>query len=216
MGDYGQILDPGVPAPTPAGNVAEQALPHPTATELIPKVSSLRVRSDSLNTDVTELGTEIYLLNLAERTAKHERRSVRTILETLAVSGLSWRLMARILGVSVPAIRKWRLGEGTSPDNRHAVAELAALLEMLDEQFMIEDPAAWLEIPLAGTARTVADVIASNRLDLVFDYASTWIASPQQLLDRFAPEWRDELAAKEYETYLAPDGEIAIRRRSDR
>jgi hypothetical protein len=124
--------------------------------------------------------------------------------------------MARILGVSVPAIRKWRLGEGTSPDNRHAVAELAALLEMLDEQFMIEDPAAWLEIPLAGTARTVADVIASNRLDLVFDYASTWIASPQQLLDRFAPEWRDELAAKEYETYLAPDGEIAIRRRSDR
>ena len=216
MGEHNQLLDPGVPVPTPAGNVAEQALPRPTASELIPKVSSLRMRSDSLNTNVTELGTEVYLLNLAERTAKHERRGVRTMLETLAVSGLSWTLMARILGVSVPAIRKWRLGEGTSPENRHAVAELAALLEMLDEQFMIADPASWLEIPLAGTARTVADIVSAGRLDLVFDYASTWISSPQQLLDRFAPEWRNDLAAKEYETYVAPDGEMAIRRRSNR
>jgi hypothetical protein len=216
MGEHSQLLDSVVPAPTAADNVAEQVLPRATAGELIPRVSSLRVRSDSLNTDVTELGREVYLLNLAERTVKQERQGVRTMLEALAGFGLSWTLMARMLGVSVPAIRKWRLGEGTSPENRHAVAGLAALVEMLDEQFMIEDPAAWLEIPLEGTARTVADIVAAGRLDLVFDYASSWIASPKQLLDRFAPEWRDEVATKEHETYLAPDGEMAIRRRSDR
>ena len=213
MADSGQLLESGVPAPTAARNVAEPALPRPTAGELIPRVSSLRVRSDILNADATELGTEVFLLNLAERAAVQERHGVRTMLESLAAAGLSWTLMSRVLGVSIPAIRKWRLGEGASPESRHAVAELAALLEMLKEQFMIEDPAAWLEIPLAGTSKTVADVVAANRLDLVFDYASAWISSPQQLLDRFAPAWREELAARKYETYVVPDGGLAIRRR---
>ncbi len=215
MADSGQLLESEVPAPTLAGNVAEPGMPRPTAGDLIPRVSSLRIRTDSLNTDVTDIGIEVYVLSLAERTVKLERQSVKTMLDTLAAAGLSWTLMSRVLHVSIPAIRKWRLGETASPANRHAIAELAALLEMLDEQFMIADPAMWLEIPLAGTSRTVADIVAAGRLDLVFGYIVGWIPSPQHLLDQFTPEWREELANRKYETYLAPDGGLAIRRRGD-
>lgn len=215
MADSGQLLESGVPAPTSAGNVAEPEMPAPTAGDLIPRVSGLRIRTHSLNTDVTGIGIDVYLLSLAERTAKQERQSVKAMLDALAAAGLSWTLMSRVLHVSVPAIRKWRLGEPASPANRHAIAELAALLEMLDEQFMIADPAMWIEIPLAGTTRTIADVVAAGRIDLVFGYIAGWTPSPQQLLDRFAPEWREEAANRRHETYLAPDGGLAIRRRGD-
>jgi len=213
MVDAKQLVEPEVPAPTAAASVPERPMPRGTAGELIPAVSNLRYRSDLIHTDVTELGQEVYLLNLAERTAQQERRGVRTLLEAITAAGLSWTLMSRILGVSVPAIRKWRLGEGASPESRHAVAELAALLEMLDEQFVIEDPAAWLEIPLAGTARTLADVLAAGHQDLVLEYACRWISSPQQLLDRFDPSWRETESRREFETFVASDGAVAIRRR---
>jgi hypothetical protein len=214
VADIQQLIRTDVPAPTAAGTVHEPALPPATAGELIPVVASLRYRSDLVHTDAIQLNRDVYTLHLSERTASRERQAVRTLLDDITASGLSWTLVARILGVSVPAIRKWRLGEGASPANRHAVARLAALLDMLAEQFLIEDPAAWLEIPLAGTPLTLADVFTANRDDLVLEYAAGWIASAEALLNEFDPTWREAENAREFETFQAPDGGIGIRLRA--
>lgn len=77
---------------------------------------------------------------------------------------------------------------------------------------MIEDPAAWLEVPLADTQLTLLDVASSGRIDLVIDYAGTKIRSAAELLDEFDPQWHDAVQSS-FETFVAPDGQLAIRRR---
>jgi hypothetical protein len=212
MIDSRQVSAPAMDRPTAAGAVSEPATPPATAGELIPRVSALRYQADTVNGDVVQLARDVYVLNLGERTTERERQSVRSLLQILADQGFSWSMMSRTLGISVPAIRKWRLGEGASPQNRHAVARLVALVDMLSDQFMIEDPAAWLEIPLAATRRTLADVFASGRVELVLEYAGRWIVSPEQVLDGFDSDWRATEAAREFETFVAADGDLGIRR----
>ncbi len=198
--------------PTAAESVAVPSLPPATAQQLIPRVSNLRVRADAVNSTAAFLHHEVYSLHLGERTAALEHKSVQSLIESLADKGLAWSDMASMLGVSVPAIRKWRQGEGATPANRNAVAQLAALLDVLDTQLMIEDPAAWLEIPLAGTRTTLADIYVAGRLDLILDYAIGWLRPADKLLDAFAPGWRATEAKKEFETFVAGDGQLGIRR----
>lgn len=212
MPEIRQLRSTALDRPTAASAITEPQAPPATAEELIPRVSVLRYQVVSVNGDVVQLGREVYLLSLAERTTERERQGVRTLLQALTDWGFSWSMTSRMLGVSVPAIRKWRLGEGASPDNRHSLAQLAALVDMLADQFMIEDPAAWLEIPLAGTGTSLADVYAGGRVELVLEYASRWIVSPEQVLDEFEPQWRAGRAAREFETFTAQDGEVSIRR----
>lgn len=213
MAELTQLIAPEVPTPTAGGTVSGPALPPATAGALIPEVSLVRYETELVRSDAAKLGRRVYSKHLAERAAEREHQAVQTLLGSIADTGLSWRLMSQILGVSVPAIRKWRLGEGASPENRRSVARLAALLDVLNDQFMIEDPGSWLEIPLAGTTRTLADIFAAQRDDLVLEYAAHWIPTAEDLLDEFAPAWRDE-APREFETFDAPDGGIGIRRRA--
>ena len=212
MIDSRQISAPAIDRPTAAGAVAEPFAPPATAGELIPHVSALRYRVDTVNGDVVQLARDVYGLSLGERTTDRERQSVRSLLQALSEQGLSWSMVSRALGISVPAIRKWRLGEGVSPQNRHSLARLVALVDMLSDQFMIEDPAAWLEIPLVDSRRTLADVYAAGRVELVLEYAGRWIASPEQVLDGFEPGWREGAPPREFETFVATDGNVGIRR----
>lgn len=209
--DSSQLAPGGLDRPTAADSVRAPVVPPATA-ELIPQVSALRYRADLVNADLVSLGRDVLQLNLDERTTARERESVQSLLEVLSKGGVAWSLLARMLDVSVPAIRKWRLGQGASPENRHGLARLAALLDMLDEQFMIKDPAAWLEIPLGSTHRTLADAYAADRVDLILDYAGRWIASPNRVLDELEPRWRETEAARQFETFVAADGDLGIRR----
>lgn len=193
-----------------AAHVAVPTSPPATAEALISQVSHLRYRVDLVTDDVTSLGREVYGLGHAERTAVRERQSAQTLLEDLARRGLGWSSIARLVGVSVPAVRKWRLGEGASPENRQFLAKLAGLMDMLEEQFMIEDPAAWLEIPLPD-GHTLVDVVARGRVDIVLEYAAGWIRTPSELLDQVGPGWRASGSKSEFETFIAADGQPAIR-----
>lgn len=207
-----QLATAGVERPTAANSVPEATAPPATAEQLIPQVSALRYRADIVNSDVASLGRDVFQLNLDERTSARERESVQSLLQLLTERGLSWSMVSRVIDVSVPAIRKWRLGQGASPENRRALARLAALLDMLADQFMIEDPAAWLEIPLGPTRRTLADAYASGRVDLVLDYAGRWITTPERVLDELDPRWRETQASREFETFTAADGHLGVRR----
>lgn len=206
--------DAAVERPTAADTAAPPMPPLATTQHLIPQVSMLRYRANDVHADVSILGRSIYDLNLRERTAEKEKNSVTTLLTSVTQAGVGWAALSRLLKVSVPAIRKWRQGQGASPENRKTLAELSALMQMLDEQFMVEDPASWLEIPLASTQTSLVDLYAAGRTDLILDYAGSWIRSADQVMDAFDPAWRARASTQEFETYIAADGQPAVRRRA--
>ena len=116
------------------------------------------------------------------------------------------------MGVSVPALRKWRAGEGVSGDNRREVARLAALCGWLDEYF-ITDVASWFEVPLADGVRvTPATIYKAGRVDLVLDYAAHRLA-PERVLDAYEPAWRDSLRSR-FEVFEAEDGNFSLRKKT--
>jgi transcriptional regulator with XRE-family HTH domain len=206
------LQEPFYGEPTAASTVG--GLPTaPTTAELIPQVSTLRYRSDLHLSDVRQLDALLFANLVREQANLFERYAMPTLLSTLAERGLSWSSIAKIVGVSIPGLRKWRRGESASPSSRRSVAILLAAIEVLENRLMVQDPASWLEIPLATTSITLADVFSAGRLDLLLDYARRWITTPEQLLDLFHPSWRDDYR-REFETFVAPDGELAIRRRS--
>jgi hypothetical protein len=51
---------------------------------------------------------------------------------------------------------------------------------------------------------------------LILEYAARWIATPEDVLDKFEPQWRAARAGRAFETFVAPDGEISIRRTESR
>lgn len=206
--------DVAIERPTAADTAAPPVPPLATTQHLIPQVSMLRYRANDVHADVSTLGRSIYDINLKERTAAQERSSINTLLASVTQAGVGWAALSRLLKISVPAIRKWRQGQGASPQNREALAELSALIQMLDEQFMVEDPASWLEIPLAGTNTSLVDLYAAGRTDLILDYAGRWIKSADQVMDAFDPAWRAKVSKQEFETYIAADGQPAVRRRT--
>lgn len=198
--------------PTAAQTVPAPTAPPATAGELIPRVSALRYRADVVNSSAASLARDVYALNLEERTAGREHQSVQSLLSGLIDLGLSWSMISRAIGVSIPAIRKWRQGEGATPSNRHTLAHLLALLDMLTDQFMIEDPASWLEIPLGTTSHTLVDVFVVGRADVILEYAARWIASPELVLDQIDAGWQTRQGSREFETFVAADGHLGIRR----
>ncbi|WP_081005168.1 hypothetical protein [Rhodococcus rhodochrous] len=127
--------------------------------------------------------------------------------------GFAWRDIARILGVSVPAVAKWRRGGGGTGENRLRAAKLLALIEMLEQRW-VSEPVSWLEMRVReGVALTHLDLLAAGRYDLVIDLASAHTGDnmAEKVLSEFDPEWRSNLVDDVFETYVAEDGIVSIR-----
>lgn len=87
---------------------------------------------------------------LAERGDIKARLGLKGLLIELSEThGLGWSELARLVSVSVPAVRKWRLGGEITAPRLVALSRLAALLELLGSEG-VQDPAAWLSLPLDG------------------------------------------------------------------
>ncbi|MDE2718261.1 MAG: hypothetical protein OXI33_14795 [Chloroflexota bacterium] len=140
------------------------------------------------------------------------KRSPSDLLNELADKGYSWTSVTRVVGVSIPAIRKWRNGSSLSGDNRRRLAQLVALVNVLEEDYLIQDSASWLDMPLAQSSFTGIDVLAAGRAHELMQYAAEHVSS-KDLLDSTIPDWRETLDDR-FEVYEAPDGEPAIRVRS--
>ncbi|WP_428983069.1 hypothetical protein [Phytohabitans maris] len=70
--------------------------------------------------------------------------------------GLGWSDIARLIKVSVPAIRKWRNGGDISTQRLYALGQLAAYMKLLEDQGGVTDPAAWLATPIeSGIDRSI-------------------------------------------------------------
>ncbi len=179
------------------------------------RAAQLRDHVDLLNLEVIEVHHDAQDYDLEELAQKKARRSVSSLLADLGSDrGMSWSDIARLVGVSPSAIRKWRREGSATGENRLALARLAAFMDLL-EGFAIEDPASWLEVPLVdGYTVTALDVyVSKGGAVLLLDYADTRVAVTE-LLDESLPDWRERFGSA-FEVYEAADGHPAIRQRSN-
>lgn len=207
----------GQPTGTSAGAVSDYAPSAPSETR------ALSLRADYLRTEVDMLGGEMQELHgavrehdLADRTLEKSKKAVATLLEELASDrGMGWSDIAEVVGVSISAVRKWRKGGVASPESRSKLARIAALLDVLEEKGVIEDPAAWMEMNFTlepGYFIRPLDLYLEGHITELIELAEQR-QTTAQVLDQVRPNWRQ--SRSDFEVYLDVDGERAIRRREE-
>jgi hypothetical protein len=158
---------------------------------------------------------DLYESQLNRLREANRLRSVPELLRDLASRwGVAWADAARMLKVSVPALRKWRTSGGVSPENLDRLAGLVAFLLILD-QVAVSSPARWIAVPLCeGYTVTPRHLYSVANAAALVDHAAGNV-SAVELLDELAPDWR-EAYRSEYEAFLAADGQFSLRSRRGR
>jgi|LULW01.1.fsa_nt_gb transcriptional regulator with XRE-family HTH domain len=206
------------PTGTSAGGIADYTdTVAPTATRTLSlRVDYLRSNVDNLGGEVHELHVEARELDLTERTFEKGKKAVATLLEELTSErGMGWSDIAEAVGVSVSAIRKWRKGGDASPESRNNLARIAALLDVLEEKGLVQDPAHWMEMDLplgAGYFIRPLDLYLDGHVTALIELAEQR-RSMTQVLDEVRPDWR--ASRSDFEVYTDTDGERSIRPRSE-
>lgn len=202
---------------TSAGGVADYAPSAPNATRALSlRADYLRTEVDMHAGEVQELHGEVREHDLADRSLEKSRKSVANLLEELASDrGMGWSDIAEVVGVSVSAVRKWRKGGLASPESRTRLARVAALLDVLEEKGVIEDPAAWMEMDFTlepGYFIRPLDLYLEGHVTELIELAEHR-QTTAQVLDRVRPNWRQ--SRSDFEVVLDTDGERSIRRRDE-
>jgi transcriptional regulator with XRE-family HTH domain len=182
-----------------------------TRSTLSDRVGSIRTQVRHLDGDTRVLHEQTYSDDLDQRCRELSKVSVSELLGKLNELGFAWRDVARMVGVSVPALQKWRRGEKITGENRLKLAKVLAIVETVQTDMMVVDPASWFEIPIQeGVQLTPIDLVAAAMPALVFDLANDH-DHPEGILDRFDKNWRDTLTDSSFETFVAADGVRSIR-----
>lgn len=148
-----------------------------------------------------------------DQTAVAADGDVTGLLTKLAVDwGMSWSSIARLCGVSLSDVRKWRCGKDLSPGDKIAVSHLLTFVGFLGE-LLIDEPASWLAMPLvSGYTVTAEDLYIESHTDQLLDYASGQ-TDLYEILDEFDKNWRTRYRSQ-YKLVKAGDGNPSIVRRS--
>lgn len=194
--------------------VMPRVLDSPTRTsqdEIAERAGYLRNLTKGLSDEFADVHNRAVEIQLEARTDEAAKRSVSDLLGELAALGFAWRDIARLVGVTVPAVRKWRNGEPATGTNRRAVAQLLAFVDVLRSDHLVQDPPSWMEMPLAGSGANGLDLYAAGHCKLLLVHAAGHLGS-EELLDRVDPTWRAALDDR-FEIATASDGEVMIRLR---
>jgi len=180
-----------------------------TSLLLVSATAGLRDRTTFLSEDTKDLNRQALLHNLDVRTGPKARMSSVNLLTELSARGFAWSTVAKLVGVTVPALRKWRQGESATGANRRRLARLAALCELLEGEYAVEDVAGWMEVPLTSEAPiTPVDFYDRDRLDLLLDWAAHRV-DPYVALDEAFPGWYVRYRS-DFEVFKDDDG-LALR-----
>jgi hypothetical protein len=185
---------------------------RPTA-DLLDRAEVLHRQVSDLQSDTAGLRRQGLVRELEDRQEVVAASSGTDLLDVLSDAGFAWRDVARLAQVSVPAVQKWRRGEGMTGANRHKIAKVVALLDVLANHF-VSEPVSWLEMPVKdGVALSRLDMIADGRFDLVLELISDDgdPVSASAVLDEFEPNWRESLVDTAFEAFVASDGVVSIR-----
>lgn len=155
-----------------------------------------------------------YAAQLSIATDRNSGRAVTDLLAELSeVHGVAWADIAAALGISVPALRKWRKStSGTTPENHRKLAQLVAFFGVLSK--LVDSSARWMSMPMVDGYNVLPlDVYsptnAARLLDLAVGNAGV---TPTAVLDDLSPGWRAKWLSK-YEVFEAADGELSMRPR---
>ena len=177
--------------------------------ELSDRVALMRNHVSFLVSDVTEVHRDLGRRSLDEAAQRMQGLSVPQLLSQLSSLGFSWRDIARMTRVSVPAVQKWRKGEPATGENRKRLALLNALFKKISDTHLSADPASWAEMPVVtGFPVTSIDLISNNREDLALELISAH-SSPEDVLTEYEPDWRDKYRS-DYKVVRASDGILSI------
>ena len=180
-----------------------------TLSQLTDQIGFTRSAVGVLHDRVDDLHQRLRAALLAARTERVKEGAAQ-LLEELADLGFAWRHIARLVGVSVPAVQKWRRGEKMTPDNQDRVATLLATCDLIRASF-VEDVASWFEIRILPSAPIrPMDLYASGQVDLLLDWVSQHETDPERVLTLFDPAWRERYTS-DFELFEADDGELALR-----
>jgi transcriptional regulator with XRE-family HTH domain len=154
--------------------------------------------------------------NLDATTAVYAQDAPQDVIRRLTDLGVSQLSIARALGVTPTAVRKWRRGETAKSDHRARLARFAAMYSLLTETGL-HDPAGWLDIPISRESTlTPLELFISGRADITVLLGAR-LLEPQEALDGFDPEWRQTYPVDpDYEVVMLQDGSrSAVPRKKD-
>lgn len=208
-----------VPEATRAPRVAPTEVPKSTPISAIKHTADIRdlvTDADRLTTSLSSLSSDIRKSHakaleeeLNTRVQQKVKESPLTMLETLGNMGFSWRAVAQLLGVSVPALQKWRRGDGISGENRRKIATLLAGINVIASQYKVQEIDSWFETPIADeTPVTPITIWSAGEYILALRYASDELTS-EATLDAFDPDWRAKWTSR-FEAVRAEDGHISL------
>lgn len=192
--------------------VADVPVTRSTSSRVLTdEVGVVRARVGHLQEDTTGLHRDARRHEVVELAAKLSKNATLDNLLQLSDMGFAWRDIARMLNVSVPAIQKWRRKEPISGPSRGKIAELLATCKMVEDVYMVHDPASWFEMPLKREAAvTPIDLYAGRRQDLVLEAAGGHM-DKEALLTEFDAEWQQKYVASNFEAFKARDGAWSVR-----
>lgn len=192
---------------TPAPALPATAIPN--LAQLTDQTGHLNNRVQVLHEDTADLHSRVIVQEWQSKSTDLVRQDMPTLLGHLASKGFAWRDIARLIGVSVPAVQKWRQGGSASGQSRLQAAAVLAACDLISDHYLVNDIASWFEVPVVlGYPVTALDLYAAKQVQLVFALA-TGSADPEQVLSAFDPDWRENFRS-DFEVFRADDG-LAIR-----
>ena len=160
---------------------------------------------------------EFFRTDLNAKTSTYNEQSSKVLLDKLLDMGFAWIHIAKIIHVPVYIVRDLDFAkdncEDLSNEPHDKLAQLLALIEILEERLPEQNIPSWLETTLDGYYYSGIDVIAEDQIELLVRYASGEIDNTE-LLNECFPNWEDNFDSR-IEVFTASDGEKAIRLRND-
>lgn len=173
--------------------------------------------SECLVEQSSDFVSEFSDTNLDAKTSNNSEQPSKALLNKLLDMGFAWTHVASMIHVPVHIVRDLDCDEGNSENLSEAphknLAQLLALIEMLEEKLPNHNIASWLETTLDGYYYSGIDVISKNQIDLLVKYADGEISNTD-LLDNCFPNWRGNFDER-IEIFTASDGENSIRLRNN-
>jgi len=198
---------------TAADSVTHAVLPSVTKTAaalLTEDVGKIRLDAKTLGLKVGQAHQIVCQHEWSVLTQQRGTQNPVDLLNQLDDMGFAWRDIARLIGVSVPAIQKWRKGERLSGDNRHKLASLVAAIDLLVDHYYLEDVASWFEMRMIESAPvTPMDLWASGERALFFDYGTRHV-TPEEALTKYDPDWRERYRTP-FVTFRDEEGNLGLR-----
>jgi len=188
-------------------------IPRTQSASLVAISNDVHREVRALHVDSAALRRSALLADLDDRQQAVAGTEPAKLLRALGDAGMSWRDVARLVQVSVPAVQKWRRGGDITGANRLRLARVVALLDVLDANAIAEQ-VSWLEMPVRdGVQISRMDMLADGRFDLVLELVSDdhTTVPVEGVLDEYEPDWRTSRVDSRFETYVDAEGIVAIR-----